>query len=259
MKPGIAGLNPRQTTSARVVELDEGYWRLELSPGTGHSYRLAQLDDHGKLGRGEFVRNPPLTLRLQARVSAQDLAGTWGFGFWNEPFGFLLGLGANHSLLPTLPQAAWFFHASPQNYLSFRDDLPAYGFLTATFSSRAIPGVLLALGSPLLGLTLLSTTSQYIRRLLRRFVRQDAALANVDVTKWHDYQLRWEVDRVIFSVDDRKLLETSVTPRPPLSLVIWIDNQYAAMPPARRMRYGYLPGAEPAWLDLRQVELLDQS
>ena len=39
-------------------------------------------------------------------------------------------------LLPTVPQAAWFFWSSPASYLSFRDDLPANGMLAQTFRSE---------------------------------------------------------------------------------------------------------------------------
>ncbi len=259
MNLAIAGLNIRQTPGAIVSQLGEGYWRLELPPGTAHSYRLAQLDDHAKSGRSDFEHTPPLTLSLQARVSAQDLPGTWGFGFWNEPFGFLLSLGAQPLRLPSLPQAAWFFHASAQNYLSFRDDLPACGFLAATFRSRLVPSLLLVLGSPLLGFTLLSTTTQFVRRLIRRLVRQDTALVDLAVTEWHDYQLRWEIGSVKFSVDNEEIFDTKVAPQAPLSLVIWIDNQYAALPSTGRLRYGYLPNSEPAWMEVRQIDYLVQA
>jgi hypothetical protein len=161
--------------------------------------------------------------------------------------------------IPALPNAAWFFHASPENYLSFRDDLPACGFLAATFSSNKVPPALLALASPALGFTLLPPTAQVVRRVLRHRVRQDAASIDLDVTEWHTYKLEWEPGLIRFSIDQGDVFATSIAPAAPLSLVIWIDNQHAALPPAGRLRYGTLPNHEPAWMEVRQVELVDHS
>jgi hypothetical protein len=49
--------------------------------------------------------------------------------------------------LPALPNTAWFFFASPPNYLSLRDDLPAQGALAAVFRSPRLPASLLVLGA----------------------------------------------------------------------------------------------------------------
>jgi hypothetical protein len=242
---------------ARVDALGENFWRLEIASDPRPAYRLAQLDDHTQLARSDFHWKPPLTLSLQARVSSQDLPGTWGFGFWNDPFSFLLGGDRKHLRFPTLPDAAWFFHASPQNYLSFRDDLPACGFLAATFSSQKVPPALLALASPALSLTLLRQTAQIVRRVLRSKVNQAAASIELDVTEWHTYSLKWENGLVIYRRDEIELLRTDVVPHSPLSLVIWIDNQFAALPPAGRLSYGTLPNPESAWMEVRQIKLLD--
>src|SRR5438093_12491321 len=48
-------------------------------------YADAQIDDYPGLPRGRFPWRPPLRLTVEARVSA-SLAGTAGFGFWNNPF-----------------------------------------------------------------------------------------------------------------------------------------------------------------------------
>jgi hypothetical protein len=248
-----------ESPGAQVVKLGENSWRLEIASSPRLMYRLAQLDDHAQRRRRDFHWKPPLTFSLQARVSTKDLPGTWGVGFWNDPFSFLLGSDQQLKRFPALPNATWFFHASPQNYLSFRDDLPACGFLAATFSSKRIPPALLALASPALGFTLLPSTAQLVRRVLRHQVRQDAASINVDVTEWHAYTLEWEPGMVRFSIDQGDVFETNIVPAAPLSLVIWIDNQYAAMPPAGRLRYGTLLNPEPAWMEVRQVELVDNS
>jgi hypothetical protein len=240
---------------ATVTMVNQRHWQLEIPALTTRTYRLAQLDDHGGLPREQFAWKPPVSLNLQARISGENLPGTWGFGFWNDPFSFLIGGDRAVRRFPTLPDAAWFFHASQHNYLSFRDDLPASGFLAATFSSRKVPAALLALGSPALGLTLLPYTAQLVRKSLRSLVRQDASLLHIDETQWHTYTLVWQPSQVSYSLDGEEIWQTTVTPSAPLSLVIWIDNQYAALPPKSRLRYGSLPNPSPAWLEVRDIEL----
>jgi hypothetical protein len=246
-------LDISRSASARVEQLEDGTWHLEIPAAGRFGYRLAELDDHGSLRRRNFPWNPPLNLSLRARVSSQGLPGTWGFGWWNDPFSFMMAYNKVVPRLPTLPQAAWFFHASPQNYLSFVDDQPAAGFLAATFSSRKVPWALLVLTSPILTLTLLPKTAQLIRRLFRKVVLQASTLIQTDETDWHTYNLLWEPDRVGFHMDEILLLQTDISPQPPLSLVIWVDNQYAALPPSGRLKFGTLPNPEPAWLEIRDI------
>ena len=252
-------LHVSKSPSASVTRLGENNWRLEIPAVLNHHYRLAQLDDHSMNRRSSFPWRAPLSFRLQARVSGENLPGTWGFGLWNDPFSFLLGYEGGVSRLPALPDAAWFFHASPHNYLSFRNDLPANGFLAATFSSTKIPTAVLALASPILGLTLIPGAAQWVRRLLRYFVKQDTAQVDACLTDWHAYRLEWDVGQVRFYMDELEIMQTNIIPRPPLSLVIWVDNQYAALPPTGRLRYGYLPNPEPAWLEIRDVRLSEHT
>jgi hypothetical protein len=56
-------------------------------------------------------------------------------------------------------------------------------------------------------------------------------------------------------VDDELVLETSLSPRPPLGLVIWIDNQFAAWRPDGKIGFGVLKHTEPAWLEIEDIEL----
>jgi hypothetical protein len=259
MAPGNLDLNISQSPTARVEKMGEEGWHLEIPANAKRGYRLAQLDDHESLSRRNFPWEPSLKFSLQARISALEIPGTWGFGLWNDPFSFLLAYNRVVPRFPVLPDAAWFFHASPQNYLSFRDDLPASGFLAATFSSQKVPFALLALASPALALTLIPNTAQMVRRLLRRAIRQDASLIHTNVTEWHEYSMEWDVGQVRFSLDGTDILQTDITPIGPLSLVIWVDNQYAALPPGGRVRYGTLPNPEPAWMEIRGVSIQEKS
>jgi hypothetical protein len=235
--------------------MGERSWSLEIPAHPDRRYYLAQLDDHTRRHRNNYRWKPPLTLSLQARASAENIPGTWGFGFWNDPFGFLLNYGRLATYLPALPEAVWFFHASPQNYLSFRDDLPANGFLAASFKARKVFPALLALASPVMALALTPWTSSVVRRLLRRFVQQDATTISPIVSDWHTYELDWQADVVRFRVDGTDILQTSVSPPGPLTLVIWLDNQYAALPPGGRLSYGTLANPQPASLEIRDIGL----
>ncbi len=247
-------LHIRKSPSASVDRLGENTWHLEIPAHNRMGYRLAQLDDHGTF-QSSLPWQPPLVFSLQARVSAENLPGTWGFGFWNEPASFVFSDKAPWLRLPTLPQAAWFFYASAQNYLSFRNDLPANGLLAATFCSKVLPSLIVDLASPILGLSLIPGAAQWLRRMLCRIVKQDACQIHANLTSWHAYRLEWEMGQVRFFFDDTKLLLTDTSPQPPLSLVIWIDNQYAAMPPEGGLKYGYLPNPQPAWLEIKDVRL----
>ena len=239
--------------------MGERSWHLEIPANTRRGYRLAQLDDHKSLPRRDFPWQPPLKLSLQARVSSAQLPGTWGFGLWNDPFSVLIAYNKVVPRFPTLPDAAWFFHASPQNYLSFRDDLPACGFLAATFSAKKMPSLKLILASPILALSLIPFSSQWVRGVLRRVIHQDASLIDTNVSDWHDYILEWDIGKVKFCLDGEVILMTETAPRGPLSLVIWVDNQYAALPPSGRLRYGSLPNPEPAWLEIRDFYILNKT
>lgn len=245
-------LAPRFTPGASVTALGPG-WHLQTPPGPAGAYRLAQVDDYTRLPRARFPYTPATRLSLRARVSAAGLPGTWGFGFWNDPFALSSGLGGTARRLPSLPQAAWFFHASPENYLSLRNDKPAAGFLAATLSSPAVPSLLLAPG--LLGAPLLFSPrlAQGLRNLGGRIVREDAGLLETDPTDWHAYRLDWHARAVEFYVDDRLLFETKTSPKGPLGLVIWIDNQYAAFTPAGKLAAGALENNATAWLELEDV------
>jgi hypothetical protein len=248
-------VKPNLTSQAQVSQIGADAWHLEVPAGPEGRYRLAQLDDYSNLGREAFPWRPAVSLSLRAKASQSDVPGTWGFGLWNDPFSLSLGFGGGTRRWPILPNAAWFFFASAPNYLSLRDDLPAQGSLVATFRSPQWPAKLLALGAPAMPLLLWSPGARLIRRLGRRFVHQDAVEMDIDPAVWHSYVLQWKQGSVCFQVDGEVMLETRTSPAGPLGLVIWIDNQYAALPPSGRLSYGTLANPEPAWIDIEALSM----
>ena len=248
-------LTPRHTTGTSVEEISRAEkYRLLIPAGSATQYRLAQLDDYTKAPRGNFPLGFPLTLSLSARVSSESIPGTWGFGLWNDPFGLSFGFGGNPFRLPALPNAVWFFGASEESYLSFAGRVgeavsrpPANGFLAQTFRSPKFhPSLILA------GLAL-PFSRKMTRRMLGKIIGEDGIRLSGDVTQWHRYKLGWRRDRVLFEVDNLQVFESHVRPNPPLGLVIWIDNQYAAFTPDGKIGFGVLENPEPAWLEIDEL------
>jgi len=258
-------LNQRHSPDARVerIPTDESgeAYRLSIQVGSATKYRLAQLDDYTKIARRHFPLRAPLTLSLSARTSSNTIPGTWGFGLWNDPFGLSLGFGGTAWRLPTLPNTAWFFGASEENYLSFKEPLApeghwdsaqggaANGFLAQTFRSPRFHPSLIPAG---LALPFSRTTT---RKLMGQVIHEDGVRLSLDVTQWHRYRLDWRDTRVSFEADEIQVLGSPVSPNPPLGLVIWIDNQYAAFTPEGKIGFGVLENPEPVWLEIKDIEI----
>jgi hypothetical protein len=237
------------TSNASVEATNKG-WMLRIPKGDSSRYRLAQLDDYSQLPRHKFPHRS-LTFSLRARASSDSIPGTWGFGLWNDPFGLSLGFGGNPFRLPVLPNAAWFFSASQQNHLSFQEDKPAHGFLAQTFCSPRFHPALIPAGLAL------PFSRKATRKVLGRVIDEDAIALNVDVTRWHEYSLDWSPKRVFFEVDHMRVLESPVSPRAPLGVIIWLDNQYAAFRPNGKIEWGVLDGKE-CWLEVGDIEILER-
>jgi hypothetical protein len=242
-------LTGRTTAGATIEHTGQHRIRLAIPAGPIGQYRLAQLDDYAGLKRPAFAHQPPFHLCLKLRASESALPGTWGFGLWNDPFGLgLPGMGGGLGL-PALPQAAWFFHASPENYLSLEDSGPENGWLAMTFtSSRLRPwDYALAMLLPLLAIP---AGRRSLRRIARRFVRSQAVELGVNPEDWHLYCLDWREGGANFRVDDKLVFESELSPVGRLGLVIWIDNQFMGYMPDGRLQYGLLVNPEAAWIEV---------
>ncbi len=244
-------LDPHLSSGAQITPLGENSWRLSCPGGPAGQYRLSQLDDYHQSRRSGFPWSAPCRLTLEARASANHLLGTWGFGFWNDPFGLSIGFGGTR-LLPSWPDAAWFFFASEHNHLSFRDHLPAAGALAAVFRPPAIPLWVLAPGAVAAPLLFWRWFSRLARRLAAKLVQEESVLLGPDMTDWHRFELVWEADGLQFLLDGKIVQETHLTPRGPLGLVLWLDNQYAAWHPDGSLKYGTLETG-PRWVEIRKL------
>ncbi len=241
-------LKPRLSRDGELTPTSRG-WRLSIPAGPAYRYRLSQLDDHLGIPRRAYPWRAPLSLSLRARASAESLPGTWGFGLWNDPFGFSFGPGDGFLRLPALPNCAWFFFGSPKNFLSFRDNLPANGLLAQTFRSPRFHPLLLRAG------LIMPFSRRKSRRFLGKVIEEDAASIGIDATQWHGYRLDLTAARTTFWVDGNCELNSPVSPKPPLGFVIWIDNQYAAFTPEGELRWGLEESPEGAWLEVEDLQI----
>jgi hypothetical protein len=240
------------TQFGKREQLGTGHYRLSIPAGAAGTYRVSQIDDYFGKPRRKFLHKDNLKLEIEARASAVALPGTWGFGFWNDPFSAGLGIKGSGIRLPALPNAAWFFFGAPPNYLSFRDDRPAQGFLASIFSAPRIPSLLLAPGLAAAPFLLIPALGRLARKLASRLVNYDAAIVPCDPAAWHHYEIESgpPIQGTRFRVDGHIVLQTPLQPHLPLGMVIWIDNQYAAWNPDGRTRSGTLENPD-MWLEIK--------
>ncbi len=248
-------LKPRLSSGGTVEPIERG-WKLSIPAGGAARYRLAQLDDHQNTPRSRYPYRTPVHLELEARVSAANLPGTWGFGIWNDPYGLSFVPGNGLIRFPALPNALWFFNSSPLCYLSFRDDKPGNGFLAQVFSSPGFDPLLIPAGLAF------PFSRRATRSMLARLIEEDAVRldqpgdrSTPDVTAWHHYALSWKSTGSCLMVDDVCVLETPINPRGPLGIVIWIDNQHAAYTPQGKVSFGVERNEGPAWMEIRGLQI----
>jgi hypothetical protein len=249
MEQRLDGLRPLQQGQGRVVT--EAVTRLVLPPGGG--YANAQLDDYGRLGsRRAYPWRPGTRLSLRARFSGpqDELVGTAGFGFWNAPFG-------DPSIRrPALPQATWFFFASPPTDLPLPESGPGQGWFAATVDASRPQAVALA---PLAPLVLLLNQSAALRQRIWPRLRQQLGVSFAPLAPpldaWHNYELEWRPSGCTFAVDGEVVHATAHAPSGPLGLVIWIDNQYLVATPRGRLGWGVLPVPREQWLEISDLSV----
>jgi hypothetical protein len=249
------GLAPFLAGGGRAERTREASWRLTLPP-TPRGYADAQIDDYQSLPRAAFPWRPPLRLSLRARVCPPTPLGTFGFGFWNDPFTLSLGQGGAARRLPASPQAVWFFYGSPPNALAFAPGAPADGWKAMSLRGPTLPVPALAPGAA--AAFLLSRVPALrgpVVRLAKRTVRAAEAALSAALDGWHAYALDWHPCEARFEVDGQIALVTDVFPRPPLGFVAWIDNQFATASPETGLRFGTLPTSDSQTLEIADLRI----
>jgi hypothetical protein len=244
---------PQPVFSSGAISLLE---RVQLQIPPTSAYADAQLDDTQNLVRRDLRWRPPLRFSVRAQVSPREPRGTFGFGFWNDPFSLSLGMGGAARKLPAAPQCAWFFYGSPPLNLPLTAGVPGSGWKAATLAFRRIPSWILApIAAGGVLLASLPSLRRWTFRQARRFYRAEEHLLELDSSAWHAYAIDWSAESVRFFVDGGEVLRSLNPPKPPLGLVLWIDNQYAVASAEKGFGFGVLPIEREQTLELAEARI----
>jgi hypothetical protein len=253
---GRVRCSPPKETAQAEPGLRPLFERAELELPPVRSYADAQLDDTQNLARGALRWKPPLRLSLRARASAPDPRGTFGFGFWNDPFSLSLGMGGAARKLPAAPQCAWFFYGSPPHDLPLAGGVPGSGWKAQVLSFGSLPPLLLApIAAGGILLAAFPPSRRWAFRQAKRFYAAEERLLDTDPSAWHAYALEWTGSAVRFFVEGAEVLHAVHPPRPPLGLVLWIDNQYAVASGEKGFGFGVLPLGQGQALELEDARI----
>ena len=242
--------------SAGAPETIQLFQRALLTLPPVKSYADAQLDDTQTLRRHTLRWKPPLRFSVRARTSIPAPLGTFGFGFWNDPFSLYLGMGGAARKLPSAPQCAWFFYGSPPLDLPLAEGVPGSGWKAATLRFRNIPSPVLApiaLGG--VALASLPLLRRWALAQARRVYRAEERVLEIDPSQWHTYAIEWSPVSVGFFLDGAEMLRSMHPPLAPLGLVLWIDNQYAVASVEKGFGFGVLELERGQTLELEAARI----
>lgn len=234
--------------------------RMGFTAARQGQYTDAQIDDYGERTRSAFPWLPPLRMEVRARSSLPAatptstfesegiLLGTAGFGFWNYPF------SVRGDIL-MLPEAIWFFYASPPSNMALVPDIAGWGWKAQVVHSLR-PGTVAAVLPTALatGWARLTGETRPAARWLQRLSGAHEAPLAVDMTSWHTYTLEWRKESATFWVDRSPVLRVPQPPTRPLGFVAWLDNQYAVATPRGVLRFGTVTSG-PEWFELDSVRI----
>ncbi len=258
-------LDPRWTLTrpnGGSIRCADSVLRLGFDIAVAGRYTDAQIDDYTGKRRRDFPWRPPLRMIVRARAShsfaptiapslatPDTLRGTAGFGFWNYPFSL-------SGAVLRLPEAVWFFGASPPSNMALVPGSPGWGWKAQVVSAR--PGRFLASSLPTMA-AIARARLTGDERPAARWVQHvsgasEAPLDAYDLGAWHTYTLDWLPHVAHFAVDGARVLTVDDPPCGTLGFVAWIDNQYAVATPRGEFGFGTLASG-PQWLELDSLSI----
>jgi len=190
----------------------------------------------------------PAALTSQVEQEPDILRGTAGFGFWNYPF------SVRGDIL-LLPEAIWFFYASPPSNMELVPGIPGWGWKAQVIHSMRSASLFATVPTALTtGWGRLTGNTRPAGRWLQRLSGAQEASLDVAMTAWHTYELEWRMTEVTFRVDGCRVLHAPHPPTRPLGFVAWLDNQYAIATPRGILRFGTV-GCGPQCVELDAVTI----
>jgi hypothetical protein len=263
---GLSARWIRTIPNGGTLETSPTGLRLALPDGAlAGVYSDAQIDDYGTLPPSRYPWRPSLHLEVRARAShpahparempperLEDqrwLRGTVGFGFWNYPFSLT---GA----VLRLPEAIWFFGASPPSNMALVPGSVGWGWKAQVVHAHR-PGVALAAlpTAAAVAWARLSRRERMAAQWVQRLSGTHEAALETDLREWRTYTIDWRHDQARFAVDGVEALTVANPPTRALGFVAWIDNQYAIATPRGQFRFDTLAtGSE--WLELESLRIL---
>jgi hypothetical protein len=185
---------------------------------------------------------------VRARFSheAEELGGTAGFGFWNDPF-TLSGGG-----LLAMPNCVWFFAGSPPNDQYLCEGVKGWGWKAATLKTHWSLAPFAAVGIALAQIPLLGKP---IMAVGRKFISAHEKIIAGSIKEWRTYELVWEPHQATFAVDGRPVFVSPAPPTCPLGFVLWIDNQYAIVSAAGKFKFGMIGHDAERWLEIADLKI----
>jgi hypothetical protein len=247
------------TLGGGYVEIVDSTLRMGMAGARQGQYIDAQIDDYGQLARAHFPWRPPLRMELKARSSlpaatststadSAMLRGTAGFGFWNYPF------SVRGDIL-MLPEAVWFFYASPPSNMALVPGIPGWGWKAQVVHAMR-PGALFS-ALPMALSTSLALVTGEVRpaaHWMQRLSGAQEALLTVDMTGWQTYTLEWRAREALFFVNGEQVLHAPNPPTRPLGFVAWLDNQFAIATPRGVLRFGTVSNG-PQWFEITSLQI----
>jgi hypothetical protein len=248
----VSGPSPywvRQAVGPAEIATGQQQARLEIAHATTDQLADAEIGDYLNRSRSQLPWRPPLRMAVRARFShsADELRGTSGFGFWNDPF----DLAEGGVLAP--PNTVWFFFASRASDMVPAPGLPGNGFRAEMINGGTAPRWSMAAGNLLLRVP--GLTSLLYRAAQARVNANAIRLDGLEITVWHTYALHWSRTEALFSVDGCTVLRVSNPPSVPLGFVAWMDNQLAIARPDGDFCFGLESVPRRQWLALDRVEI----
>jgi hypothetical protein len=236
-------MKSRTTPGASIEKTPKGYL-MKIPAGDSSAYRFAQIDDYFGLPRRKFPHHS-LTLSLRARTSSFPSPEHGASGCGTIPSACRLGLG--RIVWPPRPAQRGMVLRGVAGQSSFVQRQTRTGISRAKFPFAKISSSADTNGFGISLFRAKATRNCWARSSTRTHPLSGWIQLNGMATGWSGVR-----SRVAWYVDDVRVFESPVSPNPPLGLVIWIDNQFAAFTPEGKISFGVLEGDEE-WLEIEDL------